>query len=252
MALANLTKTVEQPPIHLHVDLRQNAFADTQNMSWAFSPAVGVHRKVLERIGGEKAVRATSLVRYAPGARFDAHIHDAGEELYVLEGVFSDDSGDFGVGSYVRNPPFSAHEPYSKNGCIIFVKLGQIPHQDRRIVRADSGAKNATWFHSGKGVRSLKLYESEHEHVALVHWPAGLDAVPVYFEHGAEMLVLKGSFKDEFGHHGQGSWLRLAPGQCQSVQVTRDSTVWIKTGHLGTRAIGTVFPFNRVPLTKMK
>jgi anti-sigma factor ChrR (cupin superfamily) len=238
MALANCTKIEEQSSIHLNADLSCNAFADTQNMQWAFSPAAGVHRKVLERIGGEKVVRATSLVRYAPGARFKAHIHDTGEEFYVLDGVFSDDSGDFGVGSYVRNPPLSAHEPYSKNGCTILVKLGQIPYRDRRIVRVDSGAENVKWDRAKNGTRSLLLYNTPDEHVALVRWPAGYCALPVYFEQGAEIFVLNGAFKDEYGYHGQGSWLRLAPGQCQSVQVKKDCTAWVKTGHLGAYATG--------------
>ena len=58
---------------------------------------------MLERQGAESG-RATSVVRYAPGSDFAAHTHTGGEEFIVLDGVFSDDSGDYSAGSYVRNP----------------------------------------------------------------------------------------------------------------------------------------------------
>ena len=62
-------------------------------MEWIASPAGGVDRKMLDRIGDEKA-RATSIVRYAADSAFPEHEHPLGEEFYVLEGVFSDEHGD--------------------------------------------------------------------------------------------------------------------------------------------------------------
>ena len=35
-------------------------------------------------------------LRYAPDSRFDPHTHGGGEEFLVLDGVFSDEHGDFG------------------------------------------------------------------------------------------------------------------------------------------------------------
>jgi anti-sigma factor ChrR (cupin superfamily) len=64
-------------------------------------------------------------------------VHDKGEEYLVLNGVFSDEHGDFGKGAYVRNPPGSTHAPFTKDGCIIFVKLRQMPAstKDALVVR---------------------------------------------------------------------------------------------------------------------
>jgi len=81
-----------------------------------------MQRRMLERNGGEVA-RATSVVRYAPGAHFDAHRLDLGEEIVVLAGTFSDESGDHGPGSYLRNPPGTGHALCSTDGCTLFVKL---------------------------------------------------------------------------------------------------------------------------------
>ena len=79
-----------------------------QEEPWMPSPSKGVFRQMLDRIGGEVA-RATSIVRYERDSAFAPHRHDAGEEFYVLDGVFSDEFGDYPVGTYVRNPPGSSH-----------------------------------------------------------------------------------------------------------------------------------------------
>ena len=50
---------------------------------WCASPESGVLRHRLDRIGGEVA-RATSVVRYAPGASFARHVHGGGEEILVV------------------------------------------------------------------------------------------------------------------------------------------------------------------------
>ncbi len=241
--LANTSQdTAAQTDICIHADLNKNAFVDAANMHWAFSPAPGVHRKPLERIGGEQVIRATTLVRYASGSKFAPHIHDTGEEFFVLDGVFSDHSGDFGAGTYVRNPPRSAHAPFSDKGCTIWVKLGQIPDHDRRTVRVDTTDETLQWSDNGAGTRSLTLYESADEHVALVQWTVGLHTPLVSFEHGVEIFVLKGSFKDEHGHHGMNSWTRLAPGQSQTLQTMVPCHALVKTGHLGSHATGILAP----------
>ncbi|MFZ9086467.1 MAG: cupin domain-containing protein, partial [Steroidobacteraceae bacterium] len=74
-----------------------------QDLPWTASPEAGVDRRMLDRTGGEVA-RATSVVRYQPGARFSSHTHDLGEEILVLEGIFSVETGVYPAGSYLMNP----------------------------------------------------------------------------------------------------------------------------------------------------
>ena len=80
---------------------------------WIASPADGVSRVPLERISPESGHK-TSFVRFAPESYFPAHAHPLGEEIYVLEGVFSDQHGDYPAGTYLRNPPGSSHRPFTK------------------------------------------------------------------------------------------------------------------------------------------
>src|SRR5579859_6313352 len=108
----------------INADFSARAVVDTTALPWIPSPMPGVERKMLERDGGEVA-RATSLVRYAAGSRFERHEHGGGEEFLVLDGIFSDEYGDYPPGTYVRNPPGSHHAPFSRTGCTLFVKLRQ-------------------------------------------------------------------------------------------------------------------------------
>ena len=64
-------------------DRSKPAVVRSSQAAWHSSPADGVLRCMLERIGGEVAW-ATSIVRYRPGARFDAHEHERCEEFLVL------------------------------------------------------------------------------------------------------------------------------------------------------------------------
>ena len=57
-------------------------------MPWEDSPMAGVQRRKLDRIG-EEVARATSLVKYAPKSYFSPHTHGGGEEIFVIDGVFS-------------------------------------------------------------------------------------------------------------------------------------------------------------------
>ena len=138
---------------------------------WRASPMPGVERCMLDRVGDEIA-RATSIVRYAPGSSFSAHRHDGGEEIFVLDGVFSDDSGDFGPGTYLRNPIGTAHAPSSAPGCEIFVKLHQFARNDDVTLAIDT---RAAAFRPGlvDGLSVLPLHVHGTESVAMVRWAPG-------------------------------------------------------------------------------
>lgn len=97
------------------------------------SPADGVSRKPLER-EAEESGHTTSFVRFEPGSYFSEHTHTQGEEIYVLEGVFSDEDGDYPAGTYLRNTPGSRHKPFTKQGCVLFVKLDQFQDGDDQHV----------------------------------------------------------------------------------------------------------------------
>ena len=65
-----------------------------------------------------------ALVRWASGTKFTSHSHWGGEEIFVIEGTFQDEHGDYPAGSWIRSPHMSRHTPWSDEGCLIYVKTG--------------------------------------------------------------------------------------------------------------------------------
>lgn len=221
--------------MQIHADLSQRAVVQSADLPWIASPLPGVDRRMLERDGGEVA-RATSIVRYAPGSRFCAHTHGGGEEFLVLEGLFSDETGDYPPGSYVRNPVGSSHAPYSDGGCTIWVKLRQMWPEDQTRVAI---ATRTTPFVPGlvAGLSVLPLHQFGTEHVALVRWQPGTMFQRHSHPDGEEIFVLEGTFADEHGSYPLGTWLRNPAGSIHTPFSEVGCLIYVKTGHLGDRAV---------------
>src|SRR5512138_3554526 len=217
--------------MQLNADFTQRAVVHAATLEWTLSPIAGVERRMLDRIGGEVA-RATSIVRYAPHSRFSRHTHAGGEEFFVLEGVFQDEHGEYPAGSYVRNPPTSAHTPGSQQGCTILVKLWQFDPTDRTPVRIDTTSRGYRPAPLRPGVEVMPLHQDRHEVVALERWQAGA-RIALQSPAGLELVVLDGDFTDPTDAFRYQSWLRLPAGSSAQVEAGPGGCrVWIKTGHL--------------------
>lgn len=211
------------------MDFSQRQVIKTNLMDWQDSPSPDVMRKPLEREARESG-HTTSIVHYKPGASFPNHAHPFGEEIFVLDGVFSDENGDYPTGSYIRNPPGSSHSPFSLQGCVILVKLNQFDPRDSREVNIDTS--KAPWLAGIGGLEVMPLHEFEHEHVALVKWPAGEKFQPHQHFGGEEILVLTGEFQDEYGSYPAHTWLRSPHKSSHFPFVEQETIIWVKTGHL--------------------
>jgi anti-sigma factor ChrR (cupin superfamily) len=218
------------PPASIRSDWRERCVCRIDELPWVDSPSFGVQRKLLERDGGEVA-RATSIVRYAAGASFHSHRHDRGEEILVLEGVFSDEHGDYGPGTYLRNPPGSSHAPSSREGCTLFVKLRYHDPGDTERVVVDT--QSAVWQPGLlPGLQVLPLHAFEGQHTALVRWAPGTFFNAHHHFGGEEILVLQGTFSDEHGDYPALSWLR-SPHLSQHQPFSREGClILVKVGHL--------------------
>lgn len=213
----------------VNADFDRRAAVHADAMDWIPSPMKGVDRKPLDRIGGEVA-RATSIVRYAPGSAFSAHTHTGGEEFLVLEGVFQDQYGDFPAGTYVRNPPTTAHEPASEDGCVILVKLWQFHPDDRNQFHV--AEENRRYEAVAEGVEAAVVHEDAREEVRFERWAPGA-AVRTAPQEGMEVFVLGGGFTEGGEAFRRWSWLRLPKGAAlDAVAGPEGAEVWVKTGHL--------------------
>jgi len=217
--------------MELNSDFTKRVLVVDRENPWRASPAAGVERKMLDRIGDEVA-RATTIVRFAPGSAFAPHTHDGGEEYIVLEGVFQDEDGDFPVGTYVRNPPTSRHTPSSEPGATIFVKLWQFDPDDRTQLRIDMNTAALDDDPARVGVAQTTLFSDSHEHVGLEQWAGGITH-GLNAADGAEILVLEGALSDGKQSLGPRDWLRLPPGSVANLTAGPEGVrFWTKTGHL--------------------
>lgn len=216
--------------MHLNADFSKSVVIDSHKLAWEDSPMAGVQRRKLDRIGDEVA-RATSIVKYAPKSYFNPHTHGGGEEILVLDGVFSDEHGDYPAGTYIRNPIGTSHKPHSDEGCIIFVKLHQFDKNDTEQFSINT---EQVEFHQGRasGLTVLPLHSFGTESCALVRWAPDTKFSPHRHFGGEEILVLEGTFSDEHGDYPQGTWLRSPHMSMHHPFSDEGCLIYVKTGHL--------------------
>lgn len=217
--------------MRINADFSQAARVKFDESDWVKSPSVGVERRMLDRIG-EEVARATTIVRFSEGAEFSAHTHDGGEEYLVLEGMFQDEDGDFPVGSYVRNPPTTSHQPSATNGAVILVKLHQFDLTDRTEVHEMMRADSAVPVPERPGVAVQLLHVDQRESVRMEVWEPGAQ-ISLDLPGGGEFFVLEGSYSQDTVAMAKWDWLRLPAGASLDAVAGREGAhLWVKTGHL--------------------
>ncbi len=97
---------------------------DTKNHEWSPGLVAGLEVMSLHQYEREQV----ALVKWAPHTEFDEHTHWGGEEIFVIEGTFFDEHGEYPAGTWLRSPNQSRHTPYTADdGALIYVKVGHLP-----------------------------------------------------------------------------------------------------------------------------
>ncbi|MGP2658130.1 cupin domain-containing protein [Malaciobacter sp. WC5094] len=100
-----------------HFSNEQKIIIDTETSQW------------LEGQGNLKIMPLdiqTTLVKWPKDERFIPHKHWEGEEIFVLDGVFMDEYGNYPKDTWIRSPHLSEHFLFVKEETIIFIKTGHI------------------------------------------------------------------------------------------------------------------------------
>jgi len=216
--------------MRINDDLSRLVIVHASTQDWTPSPAPGVERRMLFRVGAEKA-RATSIVRYAPGSAFAPHVHTGGEEFLVLDGVFQDGDGDYPAGSYVRNPPGTSHAPAAKDGTTIFVRLWQFRADDAEQIALRPGEGEQVAPRAGASSARV-LFDDGEEHVRIEEWNAG-GTVRVENPRGLELLAVSGSLTIGGEPLNPQDWARLPAGTDLEARIGGNGArVWMKLGPL--------------------
>jgi len=209
-------------------DLAVRVAVDTAAMEWTPSPSRTVFRKRVHLVGPVESGQVTSVVRYEPRSTFHVHEHPDGEEILVLDGVFSDEHGDWPAGTYLLNPEGFRHAPFSRDGCVLFVKLRQFPGRTREHVVLRTESMPWEPVHAGVAVRRLYAQAGFADTMRLERWEPGAQLGRVDYPSGAELFVLDGSFRDASGAFERGAWLRLPPGTSYSPVTAVGCVLYIK------------------------
>jgi len=97
---------------------------DTHEADWIVNYAPGLDVMRLHEFQTENVV----LIRWAPNTPFKEHTHHGGEEVFVIEGRFSDGDGDYPAGTWLRLPDQSSHSAFTGDeGALLFLKTGHLP-----------------------------------------------------------------------------------------------------------------------------
>jgi len=213
----------------LNMDFSKTALSHPKEQVWLGSPADGVSRIPLEREAAESG-HTTSFVKFEPGSFFPPHQHPLGEEIYVLDGTFSDENGDYPAGSYIRNPPGSQHRPFTEGGCTLFVKLDQFQTGDNKHVV--TRPEDQQWRQGIGNLKVVSLHAFNTESTALVWWPENEVFQPHTHWGGEEIVVISGAFIDEHGEYPKGSWIRSPHMSKHFPRVEEETLILVKVGHL--------------------
>src|SRR3546814_9327389 len=167
-----------------------------------------------------------------------AHGHPQGEGILVLDGVFSDEHGDYPAGTFLLNPAGFRHAPFSEAGCLLLVKLCQFPGEGRehRAIDPTSAEGRA----AAPGAELLGLYRDDRypEDIVMLRLTAGSRLPPQMIDaaaapHGLEIFVVSGGLVADGARYAAGAWLREPHGIAKHFTASADTTLYIKRNHLG-------------------
>lgn len=220
----------------LNEDTSRRCVLDLSALRWQASDLPGIKSKLLEQHDEELAgstpfARSTAVVSYGPGTRPGTDVHPRGQEILVLDGVYEDDTGSHAAGTYIRNPPGSAHAAGSTSGCTLFVKNDYLAADDDQRTVIDT--RSAAWFQGlVAGLTVLPLAESGTRHTALVRWAPETRFNPHRHYGGEEILVLEGVFEDDSGRYPAGTWMRSPHLSAHQPFSIDGCLILVMTGHL--------------------
>ena len=93
------------PAAQVNADPAQCAVVDTNKMPWEPTAHRGMSMKVLERINDPRKGRETALFKLEPGTTLPAEVLKERQQVFVLEGSYSDENGTYGQHTWIWNPP---------------------------------------------------------------------------------------------------------------------------------------------------
>jgi len=194
-----------------HKDLDKRAVVHTDAMEWDPSPEYpDIGRKFLDRNGAGTFTPSTTIVSFGTGVADEYRTHPHGEEYFVISGVFSDHTGDYLPGFYVRHPINWCHAPFVRHvnqdntraePAVLWVKVSQQVNEGEEILVKDTESPDEEWTvdpRTGKGeIKRLLLFKDANEHVFRETWAPGSEISVHQPRDGEEIFIIEGDMINE-------------------------------------------------------
>ncbi len=100
-------------------DVKGSHFLDATALQWQPSDTPGFN--IVTLFENPSTGASTVLMKVEPGASAGSHSHALFEEIYVLDGEFSDEERTYMRGQYCVRSPGTLHTATSKNGCVVML-----------------------------------------------------------------------------------------------------------------------------------
>ena len=94
-------------------------------LTCTFSPGTvdGIERCSLHCYASERV----TVEKWTPNTQGPKHVHEGGEELFVMTGRLNDELGSYPRGTWLRNPPGSSHACFTEaEGATVWIKTGHL------------------------------------------------------------------------------------------------------------------------------
>jgi len=193
---------------------------NTTTQIWEINDILNYKEKILS-VDEEKK---TSILELNKNSRLTLEPLVKSVEIFVLEGTYSNEFGDFEKGTYLNLPEENQEKVFCKNSCKIFRKENYRAHYEKIII----DTTKQEWLQGQGNLQVMPLVES----TALVLWPK--DEVFIEHKHwgGEEIYVLTGIFIDEHGEFEKDTWVRNHHLSTHLPFVKEETVIFVKTGHI--------------------
>ncbi len=204
----------------MNSDYEQKALIDTNTIQWQETQVKNVFKKIL----AIKDKEETSLIKLNEGSVLNQEQKINSVEIFVLEGTYINEYGEYPQGTYLRLPEENEALVKSDKDCVIFRKTNFFTDKQKVIIDTNT----TLWLQGQGNLEVMPLYEQ----TALVKWPKGERFIPHKHWGGEEIIVLKGVFMDEYGEYPKGSWIRSPHLSEHFPYVNEETIIFVKIGHM--------------------
>lgn len=204
----------------MNSDYDKRALINTATIEWEKTEQKGIFKKILSLNMEEE----TALIKMEEHSKVNENSQINNVEIFVLEGTYINEFGEFDKGSYLHLPKEDEAFVKTTIGCTIFKKTNYSTNDQHIIIDTST----SEWL-PGQG--NLEVLPLDIQ-TALVKWPKNERFIPHKHWGGEEIFVLQGTFMDEHGKYPQGSWIRSPHLSEHYPYVDEETIIFVKTGHL--------------------